>query len=139
VATSGQPIVSIGPTSPLQLTLVSSQPATIALTTGGAGGAVQTVNGKTGALTAGAISSVQSVVSSAVANPFALVLANAAGGAITITPPANVVGVWFEVKRINATGGSVTIAGTVDGTSQVLGSQYATIRVVGDGTNWWIV
>jgi PKD repeat protein len=72
--------------------------------------------------------------------------ANAAGGAITITlPPADqaVAGWPYRVKRVNASGGSVTVApaggAKIDGLagSVVLSAQWQGLAVYSDGTDWF--
>ena len=75
-----------------------------------------------------------------------VVLANATGGAFTVTLP-NAYGKMGQqpiyVKRTNSGANAVTIAsagGTIDGaSSQSLATQYATLPFVSDGTNWFIL
>lgn len=71
-----------------------------------------------------------------------VVLANAAGGAFTVTLPNAVARMGQQpifVKRTNA-GAAVTVGsagGTIDGAAtQSLASQYAVQGYVSDGTNW---
>lgn len=74
-------------------------------------------------------------------------LCDATGGAFTLTlPDATAVqkGYRYSVKRLNAGGNNVTVgtvsAQTIDGiTSQVLTTQYQSIEVVSDGSNWHIL
>ena len=77
-----------------------------------------------------------------------LVLANAAGGAFTVTLPpiVNAQRKPYYVKRINAYTGAndVTVDGfgseTIDGSATfVLLARYESISVLHDGTQWWIV
>lgn len=49
----------------------------------------------------------------------------------------------YAIKKIDSSGNAVTIDGadseTIDGsTTQVIASQYVTVTVVSDGSNWWI-
>lgn len=74
-----------------------------------------------------------------------VIMANAVGGAITVTLPtaANIAGKMFTIKRISSGANTVTVATTssqtIDGdTTQVLVSQYASIDVLSDGANWTI-
>lgn len=74
-----------------------------------------------------------------------VLLADAAGGAFTITLPvaATVPGKRLTIKRISASN-NVTVDGdaseTIDGaTTKVLGSQWAFITVISNGTAWFIV
>lgn len=75
-----------------------------------------------------------------------LLLADAVGGAITLTLPAaaTYAGRQFRIKKIDATLNAVTVDGngaeTIDGAaSVVLSLQHETVTVVCDGTEWWIV
>ena len=75
------------------------------------------------------------------------VLANAAGGSITITLPnpstTNAYTIHNIKKTDPSTTNTVTIAtssGYIDGGSTaVLNIQYTSITVVSDGTQWWII
>lgn len=76
----------------------------------------------------------------------AVVLADATGGAFTVTLPAASLRknqMPIIVKRLNSGANAVTVAsagGTIDGAaSQPLGSQYAVLRFVSDGTNWYTI
>lgn len=67
-----------------------------------------------------------------------VILADASGGAISVTlpTPAEAMNVALSIKRMNA-GAAVTVVGTVDGTvNPTLGSQYAAMLVFSDGTQW---
>ena len=75
-----------------------------------------------------------------------LVLADATGGAFTVTLPAvtNAQRKLYHVKRTNAGVNNVTVDGfgaeTIDGAlTFVLGAQYDSITVLHNGTAWWIV
>lgn len=75
-----------------------------------------------------------------------VILANATGGAFTVTLPNATLRrnqTPITVKRLNGGGNAVTVGsagGTIDGAAtQSLGTQYATIQVVSDGQNWHIV
>lgn len=74
-----------------------------------------------------------------------LVLANAAGGAFTVTlpPAADYKGKILAVKRTSASN-NVTIDGnaseTIDGSATVtLSSQYAGRLLISDGSNWSVL
>jgi hypothetical protein len=73
------------------------------------------------------------------------VLADASGGAFTVTLPAasGNSGEVIGVKRTNSGGNDVTVDGnaseTIDGaTTQAISSQYDSLIMVCDGSNWWI-
>ncbi len=75
-----------------------------------------------------------------------VVLANATGGAITITLPSAVgyTGLQYTVKRINGGTNNVTVATsdsqTIDGaTTRTLSTQYETVTVVSDNANWHVI
>ncbi|MEO6513263.1 MAG: hypothetical protein ABIR37_01130 [Candidatus Saccharimonadales bacterium] len=75
-----------------------------------------------------------------------VILANAASGAVTITLPtaASSAGYKFDIKRIDSTGNTCTIArsgsDTIDGgTSLTLDVQYISATVVSDGSAWYII
>ena len=72
-----------------------------------------------------------------------VVLANATGGAFTVTLPSAVARMGQQpifIKRTSAAN-NVTVAsagGTIDGAAtQTLASQYAVQGYVSDGMNWW--
>ena len=68
-------------------------------------------------------------------NTDGLILADATGGAFTVTlpAPATVHDMMVTIKRLNGGGNAVTIGGTVDGTlNRTLASQYATMTVWAD-------
>ena len=74
-----------------------------------------------------------------------LLLADATGGAITITlpPAADVLYQIFIIKRLNSGANSVIVDGdgaeTIDGAAnKTLLNQYDAINVVSDGTEYWI-
>jgi hypothetical protein len=68
------------------------------------------------------------------------VLVDCTSGAVTITLPAASVGIQgkkYVIKKIDSTANAVTIAGTVDGTTNpTLANQYASKTMQCDGTNW---
>lgn len=75
----------------------------------------------------------------------AIILADATAAPITLTlpPAADVLYQVFAIKRLNSGANSVTIDGlgseTIDGAlTKVLSSQYDTLNIVSDGTEWWI-
>lgn len=75
-----------------------------------------------------------------------LVLADATGGAFTVTlpPAASVRNRAYVVKRLNSGGNAVTLDGngseTIDGaTTLPLTAQYQVATVYSDGTEWWVL
>ena len=75
-----------------------------------------------------------------------VILANATGGAFTVTLPSAVGRMGQQpivVKRTNAGANAVTLgsaSGTIDGAAtQSLGAQYVSYQLVSDGTNWHII
>jgi len=75
-----------------------------------------------------------------------LILANAAGGAITLNlPPAALVpGRIYVIKRINSGANTVTVdangSETIDGAlTHVLSPQWNAITIISDGTAWYII
>ena len=72
-------------------------------------------------------------------------LCDATSGAITITLPtaATISGEFFTVKKVDSSANAVTVDGngseTIDGDlTKVITSQYDSINVVSDGSNWHI-
>lgn len=79
-------------------------------------------------------------------NTHSVVLCNATGGAFTVTLPAAVdnPGRRYYIKKIDSSANAVTIDGnaaeTIDeATTQILRDQYATLAIVSDGSEWWIL
>lgn len=74
-----------------------------------------------------------------------VVLADATGGAFTVTLPRadQAKGRIFRIKRLNGGGNNVTVQGTtgnIDGAgTNVLGAQYASIDLQSDGANWFLL
>ena len=75
-----------------------------------------------------------------------LILANAAGGAITLNlPPAALVpGRIYVIKRINSGANTVTVdangSETIDGAlTHVLSPQWNAITIISNGTAWFII
>ena len=73
------------------------------------------------------------------------ILADATSGSITITLPAvsGISGRIYTIKRTDSSANTVTIDGNAsetidDQTTQTL-SQYDTIKIICDGTEWWII
>lgn len=89
--------------------------------------------------------SLKSVNYTAVGTQSECILGNAAGGAITITLPTAVSNTnSYTVKKIDASVNTVTIATTASqtidgGATAVLRIRYASIDVVSDGSNWFVV
>lgn len=74
------------------------------------------------------------------------ILVNATSANRTVTLPAAASNAkrLYKVKKIDASGNTVTIDGnaseTIDGaTTKVLSTQYQSIEIHCDGTSWWIV
>jgi hypothetical protein len=73
-----------------------------------------------------------------------VILATGGAGGITITLPAATQGAEYVVKKVDSGAGSVTVATTssqtIDGaTTKVLAAQYASARMVSDGTSWFVI
>ena len=72
-----------------------------------------------------------------------IVLANATGGAFTVTLPAATSGALVTVKKTDGSAYGVAVApasGTIDGAGSLLiSAQYDSYDVVSDGTNWFVV
>lgn len=75
-----------------------------------------------------------------------VILANAASGNVTITLPtaASSTGYRFDIKRIDSSANTCTIArsstDTIDGlTSLTIDVQYISLSVVSDGSAWYII
>ena len=75
----------------------------------------------------------------------AVILCDATSGVVTITLPTSVgnAGKTFSVKKIDASGNNVVLDGngsqTIDGsTTKTISTQYGEVRVVSDGSNWFI-
>ena len=81
-----------------------------------------------------------------------ILLVNATGGNITITLPdsglvastKDEMGKIFYIKKVDASANTVTVDGystqTIDGaTTKVLTTQYDSISIVSDGSNWHII
>lgn len=74
-----------------------------------------------------------------------VVLVDASGGDVTVTMPTPSLGAGreFVVKRVDSSGNVVTVSGNggnIDGsTTQTISTQYEVLRMIGDGTDWWVV
>ncbi len=75
-----------------------------------------------------------------------LILCDATSGAITLNLPAaaSSIGRVLVIKKIDASGNTVTIDGngaeTIDGAAtKVLSAQYAIVNIQCDGATWWII
>jgi len=86
---------------------------------------------------------VVTVISNYTASSGDVVLADASGGAITITlhaPQANAI---VNVKKIDSSTNPVTIDGAganIDGEASIqITTQYESYTLISDGTNWWII
>lgn len=74
------------------------------------------------------------------------IFADASASALTITLPdaANYTGMEFDVKAVNTTGGSITLATTssqtIDGeTTQIISTQYENLTMISNGSEWLIL
>ena len=73
------------------------------------------------------------------------VLVDATAGAVTITLPAVAYGLReIRVKKTDSSANAVSVAragtATIDGaTSYSLATQYKSVTVVSDGTNWFVI
>lgn len=73
------------------------------------------------------------------------ILANASGGAFAVTLPASspAMGYEFVIKKTDSSANVVTVtptSGTIDGAATfLLTTQYQSVTVQSDGTNWWII
>jgi hypothetical protein len=74
------------------------------------------------------------------------ILCNNTSGAITISLPtaAGCTGRVYVIKKVSPAGNTVTVDGylaeTIDGNSTyVLTTQYSTVTIQSDGTNWWVL
>ncbi len=72
-------------------------------------------------------------------------LCNATSGAVTLNLPSAALlsGKEYEIKKIDSSGNTVIIEGygseTIDGaTNKTLSSQYASVKIVSDGSNWYV-
>lgn len=88
----------------------------------------------------------QVTASGNVADTDYLILADATGGAVTLTLPLAVIseGRTVVAKKLDASGNAVTFDGngaeTVDNAASVsTTTQYGALRVYCDGTEWWTV
>jgi hypothetical protein len=75
-----------------------------------------------------------------------LVIADASGGAFTITLPTavGIDGKVYRVKKIDSSSNTVTVdadgSETIDGgTTATIATQYEAITIVSDGTEWWVL
>ena len=71
-------------------------------------------------------------------------LCDCTSNAITINLPTAVAGLRYEIKKIDSSSNAVTIDGfgseTIDGgLTAVINTQYESVTIVSDGTNWFIV
>jgi len=72
-----------------------------------------------------------------------VVLADASGGAITITLPSPSANAWVEVKKTDSSANAVTVDGggnNIDGSASFdITTQYESYTMVSDGSSWFIV
>jgi len=79
-------------------------------------------------------------------NTYQVLLCDCTSGDITLTLPAAAdnVGLMYHVKKTDSSANIVTVDGnaseTIDGaTTQTITSQYDSIKIISDGTNWGIL
>lgn len=76
-------------------------------------------------------------------NGNSIVLATGGAGGITVTLPAPTSGKIFNIKKVDAAAGVITISppsGTIDGAaSKTLTLQYDSLTITSDGTNFFII
>jgi hypothetical protein len=76
-------------------------------------------------------------------NAQSIILANGGAGGISVTLPGPTAGKIFNIKKIDATAGAVTIlppSGLIDGAaSKVVSVQYDSFTITSDGTNFFII
>ena len=92
------------------------------------------------------IRGVKSITATATVGSGGVFLVDATGGAVTLTLPlaAAIIGRVISVKKIDASGNAVTVDGsgseTIDGASTaVLTSQYDSVTVMTDGSEWFTI
>jgi len=115
------------------------------LSTGLADGQILEASGGTfvAASKGGIFSNVTTQTADYTASSGDVVLADASGGAITITLPSPSSNAWVEVKKTDSSTNAVTVDGggnNIDGSASFdITTQYESYTVVSDGTGWWIV
>jgi hypothetical protein len=67
------------------------------------------------------------------------VLVDTTAGDITITLPSNVNGRVYNIKKITSDTNQAIFSGTIDGGSANLATQYESITIQNETTNWWIL
>lgn len=82
-------------------------------------------------------------VNTTLSNLNSVVLVDATSGSVTITLPASVSGKYFDIKKIDTSVNTVIVtptSGTIDGDPNVvISSPYASITIVGDGVNFYVL
>lgn len=74
-----------------------------------------------------------------------VVLADATSGAFTLTLPTATSGYTYYIKKIDSSANAITVATspntqTIDGaTTHSLSTQYASLTIVSDGSNWYVI
>jgi len=83
------------------------------------------------------------VTSNYIASNGDIVLADASGGAITVTLPSPQANAIVNVKKIDSSTNPITIDGNganIDGEASIqITTQYESYTLVSDGSNWWII
>lgn len=83
------------------------------------------------------------IISTTLTNANSVVLATGGAGGITITLPPPATGKIFNIKKIDSSPGFITVSapsGTIDGTvSKTIASQYDSLTITSNGTNFFLI
>jgi len=115
------------------------------LSTGLADGQILEASGGTfvAASKGGIFSAVTTQTADYTASSGDVVLADASGGAITITLPSPSANAWVQVKKTDSSTNAVTVDGggnNIDGVASFdITTQYESYTMVSDGSSWFIV
>lgn len=109
-----------------------------------ANGGVDTTQLAAGAVTEAKRERTVNAYSSSIGITHDVALGNASGGAITLTLPAAAAGKRVTIKKTDSSANTVTIqrdaTNSIDGANtKVLYSQYESMTVISDGTNWFVI
>lgn len=70
-------------------------------------------------------------------------LVSAASGSVTVTLPSPKNGLTVNVKKVDSSGYTVVVSppsGTIDGAaSKTISSQWDSLTITSDGTNWFLI
>jgi len=109
-----------------------------------ADGGVDTTQLAAGAVTEAKRERTVNAYSSSIGITHDVALGNASGGAITLTLPSAAAGKRVTIKKTDSSSNTVTIqrdaTNSIDGANtKVLYSQYESMTVISDGTNWFVI